>query len=190
MANGDAAFAASTAPLTFQSFLEKMRHPSASELVKSIKVRAVPISLSRASGRFPSLASSSPRSRQPLTPPLLDSPGLHRVLRRRRGRARFRRGRRARPGVPSRDRARVSRPPRVARRVAGRARRLRRRLGEVPHDEAVPQDVRGRPGRRRRGRLPRRARRRARVVRAARASRHSNAVPLGRVVVAREERAV
>ncbi|EEH55402.1 uncharacterized protein MICPUCDRAFT_34555 [Micromonas pusilla CCMP1545] len=37
MANGDAAFAASTAPLTFQSFLEKMRHPSASELVKSIK---------------------------------------------------------------------------------------------------------------------------------------------------------
>jgi hypothetical protein len=26
-------------PLTFQNFLEKMRHPSASELVKSIKVR-------------------------------------------------------------------------------------------------------------------------------------------------------
>ena len=44
MANGDAPFAASTAPLTFQSFLEKMRHPSASELVKSIKARAVPIS--------------------------------------------------------------------------------------------------------------------------------------------------
>jgi hypothetical protein len=34
-------FVASTAPLTFQNFLEKMRHPSASELVKGIKVRPV-----------------------------------------------------------------------------------------------------------------------------------------------------
>ena len=34
MADGDQGM-----PLTFQNFLEKMRHPSASELVKSIKVR-------------------------------------------------------------------------------------------------------------------------------------------------------
>ena len=69
MANGDAAFAASTAQLTFQSFLEKMRHPSASELVKSIKVRAVPISLSRASGRFPRALASHPDRHSLLPPP-------------------------------------------------------------------------------------------------------------------------
>lgn len=39
MAAENEQFVASTAPLTFQNFLEKMRHPSASELVKSVKVR-------------------------------------------------------------------------------------------------------------------------------------------------------
>ena len=38
-ADSNEQFVASTAPLTFQNFLEKMRHPSASELVKSVKVR-------------------------------------------------------------------------------------------------------------------------------------------------------
>jgi hypothetical protein len=39
MADGGEQFA--MAPLTFQNFLEKMRHPSASELVKSIKVKSL-----------------------------------------------------------------------------------------------------------------------------------------------------